>query len=359
MNKNKTISVPVLILLMVISLYVSCDEYKERDVKQITIQYSEKTLTPTRIVELSENNLLLNPLRIINLKDEYLIISEMRQEDIFKVYALPELNFLYSWGSIGRGPDQLISMPYYLEYDDEYLIAYEGMKRELVYFQVSDTAFSNVDQSSLFYENQMDPLNRIRRVNDTLYYADYGTSFEETEYEHVALKPNMDSPLYFFGKYPETNLEPISRYSEYSKSSVSDEEIEKFATFYSKYNRFKIYSTDQGKLLRDVRITDESISNMDRDNPDYLYRTAAWASPYYMYTLGYNGTRDDIFENMDTDFQTILVVWDWEGNSVNRVKFDRLIHNFTVSEKHGKIYAFSYLYEDKLFEYNLDDALNN
>ncbi|MEX0598173.1 MAG: hypothetical protein WD512_16920, partial [Candidatus Paceibacterota bacterium] len=227
--------------------------------------------------------------------------------------------------------------------------------KELRHHTIGDNFLTHQKSVSLGYETQTDPLNRIKRINNTLYFADNASLlYEDNNKEFVALEPGIDSPQYFFGEYPDPEVESIEKSFLFSKSNTSNPSGTRFVAFYTKFNRFKIYNTD-GNIIKDTFIEDENLTSEDINKDGFLYRSAIWASNEYIYTIGYNGTNKQIFEDFDETFRTFVEVWDWNGNLLNSMKFDRLIHNYTVSEKHNKIYAYSYLHEDKIFEYNLDD----
>lgn len=334
---------------------ISCDQNSESTLKQVEIEEDSNTvLEPTRTMNTGEN-LLYNPLRIINYNDEYLVLTETRGENFFHVYSLPDLSFKYSWGKAGRGPNEFQTPPVYMDVSEESFIVYEGITRELRHFQIADTSFVYMDKSLLSYEGQTQPLNRIKRINDTLYFANYST-FEDTDFEHVALSPGVDTLLFLFGNYPSSDLESIEKEFHFSKSNTSNPDGSKFAAFYTKQNKLKIYD-NHGDLLNEIDIDDHNLLPENLNNDDFMYRSAVWASDNYIYTIGYNGTSERIFEDFDETFRTSIEVWNWEGEFINRVKFDRLIHNLTISEEFRKVYAFSYLHEDKIFEYDLDDVL--
>ena len=54
---------------------------------------------------------LLNPADIVNVADKYLVISDSDSEGFIKVFKLPEMDFLYSWGMQGQGPNEFEFIP--------------------------------------------------------------------------------------------------------------------------------------------------------------------------------------------------------------------------------------------------------
>lgn len=56
-------------------------------------------------------------------------------------------------------------------------------------------------------------------------------------------------------------------------------------------------------------------------------------------------------------FHPEILVFDWDGNFVNRLKLDRPIITFAVSERNKELYAVSFLDEDinKLYRFKLPE----
>jgi hypothetical protein len=319
------------------------------------------TLVVSRTVSFTPGEaeiLLANPFRILNVHDQYLILTERRSENFISVFSLPSVEYLYSFGELSRGPefDQFLSIPMYFNVYQDELIAYDGISRRLRHLRIDDSTAVKTKEMDLFYAGQMEPLNRVRRMKDELYFVDYGTSFEETGHEHAALTPGMDEIQFTFGNYPETDLEGFSRYGMFIKSNQSKPDGSKFATFYYNYNTLKIYSAD-GNLEKSVRITDPFINYaIPSDRHEFSFRQATWSTNEYIYTLGYYTTDEEI-ETPDGSSRSYFEVWDWDGNPVYRASFDRFIKGFTVSETNQKIYAFSGKRENTIYVYDLPTTI--
>lgn len=345
---------PVIFLFLV---FASCSKYNNN---RVLINHDavnvEDTLRLYNKIQLPDSSKILTPLRIINLQDEYLIVSEQRREDFFKVFDILDKRFMYEWGSTGEGPDQFRMTPVYIEAAETDLVIYLGITQELQFVSVTDSGMVKKQTQSLSYEGQLEPLNKVRRISDSLYFADYGTSFEQTDYEHIALKPDDDSPLFYFGNYPETDAEGFARYVRFTKENAVKPDGSKFAAFYSTQNEFKIYNTENGELLTRVQISDNSVDQSEVNQSDrYLYRTTASASDDYIYVLSFNSPREKVFEGPEYISHSMLEVWDWNGNPVYRGAFDRLIHNFTISEQNSEIYAFSNESEEDILIYTIPE----
>lgn len=305
-----------------------------------------------------ERTEMLHPLRIINLNDEYLIVSDYKPNDIFLVFTIPELKFLYGWGRKGSGPDEFpVTRIREINQRENEIILFEPLSQKLRIYAVEDTEFVRIEEQWLQHEGQLgDPLYNIRRLKDSLYVADYGTSFEDTKFEHIALRPGYKKELFFFGEYPEVDIHNVLRYEEFLKLNASHPSGKKFAVFYIYYNWIKIYNS-KGELLENVKYDDAYVDHNKSVRDFFQYRTQLWATVNYIYSLGLNVTREKFNEDLESVI-TSLEVWDWEGRPLFRAKFDKPVHGFTISERYGKLYAYSLLNTNEIYEYDLSEILN-
>jgi hypothetical protein len=354
----------LMLLIFIVCLLLSGCSQKDDTIGNEVVRHVNPavihdTLRAQRAAEITSGNevVLGQPLFIMNINDEFLLLSDIRSQPFFHVFGMPDASWLYSWGTRGQGPSPngFISVPIYVNVKGDTLIVYEAMRRQLHHIRLSDNEPEEVAVEELWYEGAMDPLNRIRRMNDSLWFVDYGTSIEETTFEHAALRPGYRGILFTFGEYPESDLESFRRYSTFMKSNLAKPGGSHFAAFYFHHNMFKIYNAE-GTLLRHIHLQDpENSKDRGRDPISRVYRIAAWASDDYIYTLGIDAESERFNAGTDTTLTTSLEIWDWDGVPVYRTRFDRLVNLFTVSEQHGKIYAWSALNDHTIFEYVLPD----
>lgn len=195
-------------------------------------------------------------------------------------------------------------------------------------------------------------------MNDNLYFADYGRRrIEETDREYIALKPADKKPLFFFGKYPATELNGIKRYRQYRKTDVAKPNGLKFAAFYFYYNMFKIFNLD-GKLLKTIHIRDPFISKKLRNKEKIHYRTVECATNKYIYTIGFYENKKKEDKHLVSN-NTSLEIWNWSGQPVYRAKFNAHIDGFTVSEKYNMLYGISADSNNAIYEYKLPESLRS
>lgn len=119
---------------------------------------------------------LWNPRAIEVVADDYLVVVDDATSGIFKVFRLPDLEFLYAWGNRGEGPGELEVVPssHTINIVDDTLVIASSQAPELSrleYYHVTDTAITLERTAPLSYDGQRHPLNNVHRINDTLYFA--------------------------------------------------------------------------------------------------------------------------------------------------------------------------------------------
>lgn len=338
----------LLLCLLLASCSFSGNEVKEKKVQAINYGADLKS------EKISYDNLtLLNPADIINVEDEYLVISDSDPEGFIKVFKIPEMDYLYSWGRQGRGPNEFEFIPLNeINTTGSKIIFYEIGTRTLREYEVNDTSLVHLRNMGLSFKGQTNTLTGITKVYEDLYIAENGASFENDTYEFIALEPEIDEPLFYFGRFPETELTGFEKLYEYLKTTGASQDGSKIAASYLYHNKIKVFD-DDGNLLSQYVVND-SDTPQPGEAQSYQYRSLKKATDSSLYFMGMFEYEQAIDENIET-FKTTFEQWDWAGNQIHRSKFDSPIHNFTVSEKHGKIYAYSALDMSHIYVFDLPE----
>jgi len=329
--------------------------HESEDFVENAIDYGSELNAST--IKLNEGLSVLQPGAMVNVNDTHLLISDVEEEEVFKVFRLPDLEYLYSWGKKGRGPDEFQFVPVTIVNTESNAVNFYDISRKtLRYYSLSDTAFVGLGEKSFSYEGQQNVFTDITMVTDSLFIADYGNQETNDDFEFIGLKPSSETPLFKVGDYPSEDLTGFERHFADFKTSVSSPDGKKFGYFYLYHNLLKFIDLET-KEVREVIINDDDLNDKQIEQGVFQYRTVKWASNDYLYVLGLNENRDVISEKLD-EFITSLEIWTWDGDMVFRAKFDRPIHDFTVSEKAGKIIAYSQLNSSELYQYDLPDIIN-
>ncbi|MDZ7757216.1 hypothetical protein [Rhodohalobacter sp.] len=181
-----------------------------------------------------------------------------------------------------------------------------------------DTNLVSIKEEMIIYNHYRGIMNRLQRINDSLYVKEYppslinysinevnlfsklkgcflGTKIEMNipNSEYIAFDPSLNDTMFTFGEYPNSQLSPHERYREFRKIHTSNPDGSKFSAFYLYYNRFKIFN-NSGEELHNIKIHDSLKENSDNENNRIIYRNSVQASNDYIYALTFNSTYEDI-----------------------------------------------------------------
>jgi len=195
-----------------------------------------------------------------------------------------------------------------------------------------------------------------------LYIANFDeTPMNDPVVEHIAIKTDDATPVSKFGEYPPSDIEGPDKFILFSKTNSARPDGTMFASFYSYFNRFKIYNSDF-KLIKNVEVYDPSLPDPNVlqtiDNPErIIFRYVRRASDDFIFTHGMNETSESLWDDPIPSITTFVEVWDWDGNQLFRAHFDRKIVRFAVAENSGKIYALGAEPFDEIYVYDISELL--
>jgi len=311
---------------------------------------------------LSIDTELLIPTKIL-IKGEKLIIFEQLSKDMFKVFDYPSLNYLYSFGNRGRGPNEFISEIDILDSDGDIVEVYDAGRIKFIEF--SDLSASIVSEIPISLSHLRNPINRLRKVNDSIYYFD--NIFEgDQNNEFTRINIHSDERSYF-SPYPnwvnEKNMKSEwQRYITYMKFSNYHTFYDKIVAFYYSFPVMKFLDFD-GNDIKEIHIDvpRASFNEPSNDNTFYFLETS-FLSDEFIYVLWAEKSKNEIM-NHPENFRPEILIFDWSGNVAGRYKLDKPVTSFTISEKTGKIYCTPFPETEAginvIFEYDLPKLDHN
>ncbi|MTI88517.1 MAG: hypothetical protein FH748_11165 [Balneolaceae bacterium] len=343
----------IFVILFFICIIAGCEK-ENKPVKKI----SKMNISDTLIANVVKNDMpLFAPAKIGILDEKHLIIYDKQGDKLFKLYNLPDIEYEFEWGVIGRGPGELRNGEVgsnSIIIDSSRVEFYNLDTGELKYFEITDKGFSYTSTRRLEYDYQLRPLYRLIKFTDNLYIGDVGwvNVGEELEPKHkyIALEPDNSNDLFRFGKYPDTELKNYDRYNRYKTVLAKKPSGEKFVAFNEHIDEGKIYDLN-GNLLINMQMT----KNIDDENK---FRIDIQSTNKNIYAHYLNAAESTIFDE-GLDYNPTIEVWNWEGDLVDKVVLDKPIHYFTVSEKYNKLYGISLLVSDQIYEYDLSSIKQN
>ncbi|MDR1372041.1 MAG: TolB-like 6-bladed beta-propeller domain-containing protein [Dysgonamonadaceae bacterium] len=289
------------------------------------------------------------------ISDNKLIILSTKKDTLIDVFQLPECKYLFSDGIKGAGPNDLP-----IDIDPKFIQAEEDVFRifsPLGYIKeytinnnkIVDRKKQKINTKYLDY-----PVNGFKILSDNLFICTTGIN-DNHNFEFVQINSDTGEN-HLFGSSPDwinnqwvKGMEPFV----YVKNTVVHPDGTKFASFYGFFKRWRIYDAKTTQLIRDISVHVSPYSKeVEEDILDrtVYYRGYPRASEKYIYALcknqkyGYNS-------NENTELQ----VWNWDGNPVAILNLNHKIDLFAVSEKEKRIYALNRNegHEDKIYVYTI------
>lgn len=353
MNRNTNISINsflglsekiIFSLTLIISIFIiSCspktkkETIVEDNISNLITLYGKTIQIPVKI---------LQP-RAMAISGQKLIILDDHKDSLFKIFNLQDLSYMYSWGRMGRGPNEFIKI------NDQYFNAYKNILEVLDYNSIKRLyVFDNHIQifNTINLPQVKSPINRLQKLSDSIYIAD--NSIEE-ESEHMLINIFKNEIIDKFGIYPKNKISnPVDRYQIYSKSVTSNPNGDKFAAFYLFFPKIKIYL--KNRQQNEVVIKFEGIKKYSSDNEDQkvLHFVLPFSTAKYIYVFRINKTDAEVNQDI-SNYRPELLILDWNGDLLKRYKLNAPITRFTVSEKYKKLYGTSVLNENEIYVYDL------
>ncbi|GHV65791.1 hypothetical protein FACS1894199_07460 [Bacteroidia bacterium] len=332
---------------IVSALAVSCNSDKFSQVElglPVPLKYSQRKNISVE---------MLMPTKIWLYNDKIIVYDQVR-EDFFKVFDRKNLEYKFSFGTYGQGPNEFISTDpesinpsTYFEVLD---LAFGRVK--LYYYTVTDTGAFPMDQTLLVKHNY--PMQSFKKISDSLYLLDNNTSSEKFENEFILydapkqnIKEEFGDVIFFDETLKEKHAD--EQFSALLKSTTVNRFNDKFATFYYKYPYFKIFSADKSYNTYHIK-------NVEQNKPDMMYFASSYSTEKFIYVLWLEKPKNEIFGDIE-NFRPQLLVFDWEGNLVRNYLMDIPAITFAVQEDDSKLYATTIAESDMntLYVYDLHD----
>lgn len=298
---------------------------------------------------------MLMPTRIFNTENKLVVYDQIKDE-MFKVFNLPEIEYQYSFGHTGKGPDEfsfIDANTMKMMGDNLLFLDFNTVKS----LEINDKKIKVINSKTLRIEKS--PINGLQMVNDSIYIYNL-MSVKKNGAEHQMVNINSKKTIKEFGAYPDTDIKYNNEFEQYNafyKHSVSNPTNNKFAVFYSYFNKIKIYSKT-GELLHEINIEDNYPEYSPKDiKKNILFRVNPIPTSDFIYVLRIDQSKNEVENNFAT-FKPKIEVWNWEGKLLAKYLLDKPITAFTISEKENKLYAVSYIGTNEIYEYELPKPSN-
>lgn len=291
--------------------------------------------------------------RFMGVAGDKLVVYKEREEKMFALFGLPDCSYIGDMGNRGQGPDDfniLDSRSFYMHEDGFEVL--EAGNNLLKTVSIRDNELKVLHSESIFQQGIAN--NGFYRLADSLYLT-LGRLNEENEY---CLFDRKTGEITSTDTYPnwvniERNNNTPPPFVFYLKTCVAHPDGRKFAAFYARFKRLRIYD-QQVRLLHDVDVrVAPYATNFEGGGqlwPGY-YMGQPYVTDDHIYILCENSKPGA----SGRDYRCELQVWTWEGKPVACFEFDRKISLMAISRKFNKIYALDAQIEDEMYVYDLPE----
>jgi hypothetical protein len=288
--------------------------------------------------------------RFMSIANDYLFVYKEKEARLFEVFHLPEGTYLCSAGGRGQGPDDfgLLDSRSFHACGNGFKVMEAGSNLlKTVEFENNQLHVSHAER---MLENPSN--NGFYPLADSIYLT-LGNIGDLTEYNLLDSKTGNITKTGDYPQWAGTNVtEPGQVFFTYVKSCVVHPDGKKFAAFYGRFKRFRIYDRSAA-LLHDVDVGIEP-SSAEMENGQavsayYISQPQAIGNHIYALCANAQDHRPDRPNGCE------LQVWDWDGNPVACYRLDRKISFIAISEKYGKLYALDMSVDDELYSYDLPE----
>jgi hypothetical protein len=295
-----------------------------------------------------------NPVDMIILDDYFVFQNEYVNEgNCFFVYSSDEMKFCYSFGHVGRGPNEFIAPRIVQQSYGNMLSIYDSAYDKIVEYDIS--------------EQKAEQTNEIKIT--TIDYPTQSISYVDDSTVLLLVQTDQDVELYSYNLQTNVMIDTLSFETNFRKK-MGDKYNSTFDSFYfSNFGRkyvitFNfIYEVIVGTLdgegrfpginykIPNTELTENTIDNV-------VYYLFPISTENYIYTQ-YYGKQFKYMQPFPLNiegrsFDFLIEVYDWEKNPVRLLHLDNDILRFHINEKTNKLYAWNPLQDfDYLLEYDL------
>jgi hypothetical protein len=278
-----------------------------------------------------------------------LFIYKEKEDKLFHVFNLPDLTYVCETGNRGQGPNDfglLDTRSFHFCKEGFYVLEAGSNILKTVIFKDDDLFVTHAE--SMFVSNISN--NGFYPLADSVYLT-LGTLVDTNEYNLFDKKTRT---LAKTGNYPQWTLKNVDRPHEvfmtYLKSCAVHPDGKRFASFYGRFKRLRIYD-NSASLLHDIEVRIEPYSeDIEEDiKQQYVYYIGQpYATSDYIYALCSNSKGNDRMANACE-----LHIWNWEGEPIGCYKFDRRITLMALDEEQNKIYGLNNLIDNEIYIYDI------
>lgn len=272
---------------------------------------------------------LLRPAKL-KADEEKLIVFDVGNTDVFKVFSLPNLEYLYSFGNVGQGPGELTFVDKEsLEYEKGILSVLDRQK--FLTYSIKDSTAQLTNEQLIISEETL--FNQAKKLSPNSFIFT-PNAFKKESTDIMEYNFEKGSIAEFGEKTTAKEDSDFEKPYLFTSMLNVNKKKERIVQFYYSKPEFKIYNF-KGELL-----SKGIISNEVKKEEGTLYFVEACTTEHYIYVLWINGNKKNIMRDIDS-FSPDVLVFDWEGNFVNRYRLGIPAITFAVTPDDKELIASS------------------
>lgn len=326
------------LLLLSLVLLGGCHTNSQNKIKLASVPLTSETFQVHNL----DSTKLLNPRNIFYF-DNHIVLLESNNEPIFSFWSTDNLDYEFSDGHKGGGPNEFIhpGTKYFEKTDSCFYILDSHIEKQV---QLVGNKIHVINETPIVFN---DAINQLVNLGDGTYIM-AGMTDGSDNAEHVLLTPAGKTT---FGEFPEQGMKDgIEKFMLNYKITAGKIGQKSIWDFYIYHNLIRQYSID-GKLLREISLEldndSKNSASMLSDGSAISYWEHVVVEKDFIYALFNFGKRG-------TDKVPELQVWDWDGNLTARYQLDKWYDRFAVSDN-GVLYAMDTMnHPYEVYTYNLN-----
>lgn len=286
----------------------------------------------------------------ITIYKDMILVWDQKTEWFFKIFSLENFEYLGSLIRRGRGPEEEIEIAPYIRTIGEDAILFQGTSfvktaRILKYHEGLDLEV--LEEFTLPAEMYDD--TDIFFVNDNL-YSSYGMRPFTRDFQGFSPQTGK---LFEWGELlpvDKTQSSSIDELFIFPKNTTVKPDNKYLATAYSLLPVIRIYNAKSGQIISEMHMADVSknMQILNDNSSGYIglvsYYILIKSTNEYIYAL-YSGKQ----HTGNIPPYNEIHIWDWDGNPIMHLKFEKPVISFDVTNDNKDIVASSLFEIDKLF----------
>lgn len=280
-----------------------------------------------------------------------MLIIENKNNPAFSFWKSDNLQYAFSAGFIGSGPNEFVRprSNYFAISDSSFFVLDSNIEWEV---QIKEHAIQVINKEPIIIP---DAINQMVHLDDGKYIM-AGNTDGKNEAEHFLYNAAIGEYT-SFGEYLSKDLPNERKFLFDFKYTAGRSGKTCIWDFYENHNLIRQYSTE-GELLQELRLSHiEKRHNSDfksRDLQNCPYWRMVQTTSGHIYALFYRGEADEVIYSEGA--MPELQVWDWDGNLIKRILFDKKYNRIAVSET-GILYAINTIdtFNNQIYSYDLQN----